>query len=489
MLKAGVHPDDVALMRRAADSSLGLLNGGSHTNLSSAVSWVQTIGILRALPRAVWSSLAEPFAIGVRTGNALDGLKAFGDTWRQVFGSDALEDQRDVAEFIGTVGDAMTHMMLQGQFGGGVAGKVQNMILARFFQRSGLEPLTQAQRVAGLRIGQDYIARLLRDAEGGSRQQSAKQLLGDLGIAEADVPGIKRLLEGAGVAPKVADLMGNSPEAQTYTAALNRFVDESIQNPKAVDRPALANHPVGRLAYGIMSFMYTYTRNVTYRLAKQGARAVTPGNGLTMADRAALVVGPGIALALLSSMQIGVARVRDSLTNTDESKARPAELSAIQYISRSGGFGNLDPLVNSVLGAKYERDLTGIIAGPYVGQYLQDAQKLVGLLPEPIGKNSLNTNSAEWNAARAAYNMVATPAIAAALAMAPGGPILSKGYGALIASPLGGIGGPALAPLSPQTSSDFATAVAGERPPRWQTGGRHESGRRGSQASRSTGRN
>jgi hypothetical protein len=489
LYRNGADSADVDYFRYAMTSSLGLMNAGGMSRVGSAAAWIQTVGILRMLPRAVWSSIAEPFAYGVRTGNAMDGLKAFTNTIGEVFGSGKLDDQRDVAEFIGVIGDAMTHMVLNGQFGGGQASRLNNALLAKFFTRSGLQGLTEAQRLSGVKIGQDFIARLVRDGmdADSAKHKSSQGMLAELGIGEDDIAKMAKFLGSTreSGAPKVADLMGNSPDAMQYMGAIMRFVDEGIQNPKAVDRPALANHPVGRLAYGIMSFMYAYTRNVTYRLGKQAIRGVTE-KGLTAQDRLAMTAGPGLALAVLGSMQMGMASLRDKLTNSDESEERPTALTTIQYMSRAGAFGNLDPLINGVMGAKYERDLTALIAGPYVGQYLQDAQKMVGLIPAPIGKNSANTNSAEWNAARAGYNAVAVPGIAFALALAPGGPLMRIGYGLMIASPLGPIGGvSATAPLTPQASSNFASMVAGERTSRW-SGGSDSTGR--SSGGRSSGR-
>jgi hypothetical protein len=56
--------------------------------------------------------------------------------------------------------------------------------------------------------------------------------------------------------------------------------------------------------------------------------------------------------------------------------------------------------------------------------------------------------------------------VALGLSIAPGGPILTKGYGLLLNSPFGGTSG-ALAPTSPEAAGSFATTVAGERPKRW----------------------
>lgn len=467
MVRAGVTAREISSLQLMTDSALGSMQRHTSSAFGSAVSWLQTVGILRLLPRAVWSSIAEPMAYGARTGHVGDALQAVADTFRQVFDSGHLQDQRDIAEMFGIWGKASTEMMLEGRFGGGNMTKTQRFVLGRFFQRSGLEALTTKQRIAGVKIMQDYLARLIRDVDNPARTASAKQLLNDLGIGEKELPGVKRLIAGKKGRIQLQDLMGDSTAARDYAQAINRGIDESIQNPKAVDRPIYANHPYGRLAYGIMSFMYSFTRNVLYRNAKQFGRAITDGS-LTASDRARLTVGPAIGLLGLMTAQYTMAKWRDQLTNPTESGGRPKELSVLQYLSRAGAFGNLDPLVNATLGVKYERDFTALLGGAYVSQYAQDVQKFAGLLPEPFGKNSDDTNTAEWNAARAGYNAIAVPIISAGLSLAPGGPIMSTGYGALLASPI--------SPISPEASGEFATMVAGERPARWKFQGNSEGG-------------
>lgn len=459
MVRAGVSDREISSLQLMTDSALGSLQRHTSSSLGSAVSWLQTIGILRLLPRAVWSSITEPMAYGARTGNVGDALQAVADTFRQVFNSDHLQDQRDIAEMFGIWGKASTEMMLEGRFGGGNMTKTQRFVLGRFFQRSGLEALTTKQRIAGVKIMQDYVARLIRDVENPARTASAKSLLAELGIGDKELPGVTKLIKGKKDGRiQLQDLLGDSQAARDYTQALNRGIDESIQNPKAVDRPIYANHPYGRLAYGIMSFMYSFSRNVLYRTGKQFQRAITDGS-LTAADRARLTVGPAVGLLGLMTAQYTMAKWRDELTNPTEAGQRPKELSVLQYLSRANAFGNLDPILNATLGVKYERDFTALLGGAYLSQYAQDMQKMAGLLPEPFGKNSDKTNTAEWNAARAGYNAIAVPTISAALSLAPGGPILSTGYGALLASPI--------SPISPEASGEFATLVAGKRPERW----------------------
>lgn len=476
LVRAGVADRDISSLQLMVDSALGSMQRHTSSVAGSAVSWLQTIGIMRLLPRAVWSSIAEPMAYGARTGNAMDGLRALSDTFRQVFSSNALRDQRDIAEMFGIWGKAATEMMLESRFGGGNMTNFQRFALARFFHRSGLEALTNKQRIAGVRLMQDYIARLVRDTADAARATSSKQLLAELGIGEKELPLVRKLITGKKGRVGMADLLGDSEAAQAYTQAINRGIDEAIQNPKAVDRPIFANHPYGRLAYGIMSFMYSFTRNVLYRNAKQVSRAVSDPS-LTYADRAQLAVGPAMGLFGLLTAQYTMAQWRDKLTNPTEAEERPKELSFLQYLSRAGVFGNLDPVINATLGARYERDFSGLLGGAYLSQYMQDLQRMSGLLPEPFGKNSDRTNTAEWNATRAAYNAIAVPAMSFGLSMAPGGPLLNVGYGALLASPI--------SPLTPEASSAAATAIAGERPKRWNyQGGR---GNENSEESEDTG--
>jgi hypothetical protein len=125
-------------------------------------------------------------------------------------------------------------------------------------------------------------------------------------------------------------------------------------------------------------------------------------------------------------------------------------------MDRAGMFGNLSPLVNMVTSAKYERDASGALAGAYLGNMArQVADMTTGRLPEELGgRNSPNTNNAEWAAARAGWGLIAAPAMVGVLAAAPIPAWLKPAAGA-----------GAMYVGSSDMSRTAATAVAGERPP------------------------
>jgi hypothetical protein len=120
-------------------------------------------------------------------------------------------------------------------------------------------------------------------------------------------------------------------------------------------------------------------------------------------------------------------------------------------LSRANLFGTMDPIIQAATAIRYQRDLTSLMAGPYLTSFLQDITKIIGLMPEPIGVNKESTNTAEYNAIRSAYYMIAAPLAAATLSMIPGGPLIKAGAGAAMQYV-----------TSPQRSHDVAKAIVGE---------------------------
>jgi hypothetical protein len=453
MLRKGVSSGDVNSLRHHFESSTGLLYSTRADAGAGALSWIQTAGVLRLLPRAVISSAAEGLAVGIRSHDVKAGFKAMSDSYGILFGLDDAADVRQTAEFLGIVGDAMNDLVISANFGGDVGGLAQQKLLSRFFKTIGLHQITEAQRLSATRVGQGMLRTLLQDVgQGTKRQASAARLLAELGI---DGPGAKSVaawLEKNGGNPKLDDLLGEKPEAKMYRTALQRFVDESIQNPTAADRPQWANHPYGRLAYGITSFMFSFTRNVLIRTGRETKEGFF-GKGYTLEDRARLLT-PAVALGVLTAAQGQVSELRDATLNPGARAERSDTQNLVTNLSRAGLFGNADPFINIAMSARYNRDLTSTLTGPYLTAYLDSFSKMtVGLIPKSLGgPNTPNTNNAEWQAAKAAYEMIAAPLIAAAASYAPGGPLLRVGYGA------GMIGA-----TSPGVSRAFADSVAGER--------------------------
>ena len=452
MLRKGVSPSDVENVRHHFESAVGTLYATRPDKGAEALGWIQTAGVLRLLPRAVIASAAEGLAVGVRAHDVGAGFKAMADSYATLFGMREADDIAEAARMLGIVGDAMNDLVISAQFGGEIGGQLQQKILARFFRTTYLHQVTEAQRLAAARVGQGMISTLLKDAAGGKRQASAKRLLAELGFEDGDVAAVSKWLGANEGRIPLAELTGTKREAQVYRTALQRFIDESIQNPTAADRPQWANHPFGRLAYGITSFMFSFTRNVIIRSAREAKEGLT-GKGYTLEDRVRLLT-PTLALGVLVAAQSGVSAGREALLNPGATEEKTVPQQTIQNLSRAGVFGNADPFINIAMSARYERDLASSLTGPYLTAYLDSFSSMtIGLIPKSLGgPNTPTTNNAEWQAAKAGYDMIVSPLLAAGASFAPGGPVLRAGYGAGI-----------ITGTAPGAARSFADRVAGER--------------------------
>jgi hypothetical protein len=422
MLKKGVDAKDVENIRHHFESATGQLYSTRPDAGAAALSWIQTAGVLRLLPRAVISSAVEGLSAGVRAHDVGAGFKAMTESYATIFGLRDHDDVHQAAELLGIVGDAMNDLVIGAQFGGEIGGQVQQKLLARFFKTTGLHQITEAQRVAAARVGQGMVRTLLQDLEGTKRVASAKRLLAELGMDEDGAKAVSAWLGKNGGTPPLGELTGTSREAKLYRTALQRFVDESIQNPTAADKPQWASHPFGRLSYGITSFMFSFTRNVLVRTARETQEGVF-GKGYTLEDRARLLT-PALALGVLTAAQAQTSELRDMVLNPKAREERSKGQQLVTNLSRAGAFGNADPFINIAMSARYNRDLTSTLTGPYLTAYLDSISKMtVGLIPKEWGgPNTPNTNNAEWQASKATYEMIASPLIAAAASYAPGGP-------------------------------------------------------------------
>jgi hypothetical protein len=456
MRAEGATPTEIDILSRAFASATGTTAAGTNPT-TGLLSWTQMWGMRQLLTRALFSSAMEPISVGLRSGNLADSYRALGSTWRRFLTPDSwqgtgMKVDQERAEMLGVIGDAQREMLM--------AARVESQNLRtrdatrinQMLAITGQNRLFAASRIASSRIAEHTIAKLA-----GRTDPGARRALAELGMNEADASAVSAWLRRHDGKPPVAELTGDTPAANAYRTAVNRFVNESIVNPLAVDRPVGAGerHPLAQLAYGIMSFQYAFTRNVLIRTIKQSTAALTGGNGMTAGERLTLMV-PLAGMGMLAAAQMAMSEARDAAFNRQAARERPPFVDTVLGMDRAGMFGNLSPLVNMVTSAKYERDASGALAGAYLGNMArQVADMTTGRLPEELGgRNSPNTNNAEWAAARAGWGLIAAPAMVGALAAAPI-PAWAK--------PIAG--GAAMYVGSSDMSRTVATAVAGERPP------------------------
>jgi hypothetical protein len=465
MAKEGVDQAEIDLLRNAYESATGQWFGTGRTPLQSLGNLIQMAGTMALLPKAALSSLAEVVTIVVRShapvrtslelmGQGFADLKRLGEKMPKA------DYEREVAEAIGILGDAANDLMLSSRLGGDTYKAAGRKVMSKFFRANLLHQITEYQRLTSSRIGQRMMRRWLNDLDNPRVAASTKRILANLGVDEKAAADIKAWVAKSDGAVPTHDLWGDHPGAKAYRVAVKRFVDESIQSVTAGDRPAYANTPVGRISYGLMSFIYSFQRNVLTATVNNVKAAADLRANLTLEDRARLA-SPALGLGLLVVAQSVVSHFRNETLSPTRYAERTETDRTLENLSRAGAFGIADPIVNYFLSLKYERDLTSMLTGAYPTFFLGAAAKQLGLVPKELnlfgatielGANTENTTNAENAAAKSAYQAIAVPLLSLGISTVPVGGALRIGQaGALIAG------------SSPEAAQGFADAVAGER--------------------------
>jgi hypothetical protein len=139
-----------------------------------------------------------------------------------------------------------------------------------------------------------------------------------------------------------------------------------------------------------------------------------------------------------------VGDLRDWLfMDPERRKAQTYAARVEKSISRAGLTGALDPYLQMVTGARYQKDPISTFTGPFLGVFGAG----LGALEQRIANNSPNTNAAERKSTEALYDVLIEPLANMALGFAP-------------VSPLTGL---ITSGFLPMMRDDFVDSVAGPR--------------------------
>lgn len=456
MRQKGVSPDDISSIRNLVDNGAGLIPGTKPNAVSTMAGWVHAIYTMRLLGRALTSQVSEPFVAAVRTGDIRAGLKGLGAYLEPLTDAGRLsrKEWRQRAELMGILGDLHTNAMLMNRAGANAGqSKLQGIVLTRFFKTMGVQPITEFQMNTATRLADWRLRGLLEDLGEADNAPSLRALADEFGLDEAAARRMKAWTGRFGdKPPPIAELMGSSQGGKDYGSAVSRWVNETIQNPTRADKPAAANDPRFRAVYGITSFMFTYTRKVTMKMMKDVAHAATASN-YTPGQRFAGAAGPSIAFGMLAALNYGVWYARQAALNPQSLDELTDDQKTYSAMSQGQMFGNFAPLIDLTMsvGGRFNRDMTSAYAGPQYTQAAADLTNMIKSLPGMPG-NSPNTNNAEWQGSRAAYNAFVVNTALMGSTLVPTGPLGRVGIF---------VADQALA--APGTSRAVADAVAGER--------------------------
>ena len=460
--RAGATSEATDLAKQAVFAATGRV-GERHRPLQQLRSAAFYWGNLVLLPFAAFTSLAEPLTAGVRSGYVRDSLKAVVSNLRLLAQSDRREGLYELARTIGLVNSALRDGYMENRTNADSVGmsKTQNRRLARFYQLNLLAPLTNFQRVATTPVAHGIILRHLRSERvGGRGAPFAHRELNELGIAREDRADLLAWLEGLQGLPNPDDLLAPdggfyNRAGELWASAVVRLTDSVIQNPMKSDRPIIANDPLYAPMYGIMSFLIAFQRNIINRTLVRGVgeKETFLGKSGQVAANLANAAAP---VALLYAGHVLSTILRELLLNQAAWHEKDDDDDLLEWLLerafyQTGFTGVLGPFEQILRGITYERDIANALVGPYGAQWLKNAEAILRVAGP---RNSPNTNTAEHNAAEAAYSLIVQPVVVSAIVrVAPGGPLSSLAFGTL----------PMLAASNVGARGGFADALAGPR--------------------------
>ena len=427
---------------------------------------IHATGTMALLPRAVVSSIAEPLTAGVTTGSTVKGIKTLALMFDGAFniGTKNTRERKlfyeQVANVLGVIDDANTGEIIANRLGGTLAEDTWwNKRLTNFFVRSQLTKVTIAQRKASMRTMIQFFAEISAEYQNpktsAKGKKRIKNIFQDYGIYDSDLtqftkwmseqrnsqykmPNLDQLMDRGGALNDMGNLLA---------VAVGRAVDHTIQNPKIIDRPLYAEHPLGRVTYGIQSFIRAYTRNVLIASAKRVNREYED-NGFISATTMA---GTNMLLPF-STLYMGhfiVNTLRELIFNREKWEEEKEKDNLEKYllavaVSRAGFYGGFDPVVNSIMSLKYNAELSTLFTGAQLGFYVQAFKKISRYFME----NSENTQSAEYQGLIGLYDLM----MAYGVSIIGGHP----GFGKIVGT---GLGLSSATLTSPQFKKTFVNSI------------------------------
>lgn len=410
---------------------------GAHGGAQRVAQLGRTYVALTHMSKATLTAMSEPGVAAIQTGNTIDMLRAYGETVRQwvpvlrKMGDG--EYLRGFAEDAGFVGDGIDGTtMMDRMSGGGNTSAFLQKTTNNYFRHTGLTQITEATRVASLKIGMVFLRRLAKDITGNTAFAGiARKLMADAGIGAETMGGksvdeFARWLSGLDKKATVRDVRAHGDFGKAYESALGRFVNRSVQHPNGALKPYLASkHPLGSLIYGLQSFNQSYTKNVLQRVARMSWEGIK-NKDLTIQERLYCQMGM-VNLAALTGVTYAMSEARDALF-ADPAREGDPEMSgakkAGRAASRAGLTGMLDPLFNFATGAKWTGTIVDALAGPAAG----DVARAAGDIKD-VGQQAYNeatdedyeppdTNTLDRRLATDAYNLGVQPALMGAMGAA-----------------------------------------------------------------------
>lgn len=485
-LTPGAFGPDIQKFESLAHLVTGRQNNRNQTDLQKYSTMIGAVGQMVLMPRAVWSSLAEPMSAAMSTGSARTGFKVFANQFGQLMRTASALERTQLADYLGVTTSAMHDSIMLSRMNADWGNQfAANKMLTQYYRVTGLTQLTNAQRVGAAAASNWLLTKLSQDYLNpgtGTRARNARddatRWFNELGVTQGNHDAFARWMTSLGGLPAI-DRLQSDPMGSVYGLAVRRMVDRIIQDPTKVDRPAIAAQPLTGLAVQLMNFNYQFQRNVLTPLwsriehayGRAAGEAQQAGAGRLSATMQGAVAAGGAAghAAAMVGTVLGaglmVTALRQALFAPDQWAQHEEAGDLWDYLmgltfQRSGLNGTLDPIIQVATHLRYNADLTSLMDGATVRWFAQNAQDVIQ--PYLRTNDSPNTNTIYYNQAKGAFNLVGVPLAATALTMlgSAGGPITRAAAGAALQFG-----------TSPGTAGAFAEAAAGPKGTKLEPGG------------------
>ena len=492
----GMSGDDVSKFFELVADVTGRNQRGAWVRFGqNAHNVVQGLGTLAMMERAVWSSLTEPVVAGLATGQMRAAFKNMGYTFGQLMRTADARDRTALAELLNVISSPQHDSVMLSRQGVDVNDQPQmGRLLSNFYRATFLTQVTNGQRAATVGTSNWFLGKLAQhildtgtDPKAVHGRQDAARWLRELGLPDeihqkfsqfmVDLQGKLPTPQMLGAGPGANALAGEnagmlSGMGDAYSLAVRRLTDRIIQDPYKVDRAMLTGKPILGLAYQLMSFNYSFQKNVLNPAGERLVHNFLRGRSEAMsgpqpvgqvrgalaglaAHPGALAATVGAAFAMYAA-SLMTTIVRQYILAPDQWDTHQKKGDLWSYLkdlafSRSGLNGVLDPLLQAWSHLKYDSDLMAVTHGASPNYYITALQKVL----QPIlGQGDPKTNTQLYNAAQGMFNLVGVPLMAYGLTAVSS-----------VAGPIGKIGaGLALQGLtSPAASNRIATILAGPK--------------------------
>jgi len=450
--QAGVKSSHIDKLKDQQERLTGRGRTGIPQNINRALDYVHALGSTMLMSRAMWNGLVEPINTGLANNSLRAGLKAFASQFGQVMHTADSYERARTAAWIGALSSSLIDNATSIRSGGEYADSPQlARFMGKFYKATGLTQVTESGRLASFTANHWVADEMARKLISNSKYkiEDAHNYFNEMGIPpQLHEQYGEWIRSHNGQVPRLEDLTGD-PMAGLYTRHFNRATDRSYQMSYRMDRPALANTPLGRLGFQLQGFAYSFTRNILlplfdrvtakteqgYRIAREeGYGVAASGLNAAMRGTAAAVQSIKLAGALVLGTLL-TTTVRQYLFATEQFNQNAEAGTLDEYllglaVQRSGLNGTFDPLIQVMTSLRYNQDLSTLLEGAGPNYIFANLKNLLAPVISADGKPA-ETNTRFHNQVRAAYNLVGVPlaALGTTMLSSVGGPVLRAPIG------------------------------------------------------------